>query len=73
VLSVDGRQIQQLRSFILRCYAGFKTTSIMTKIFCPNCGNRTLKKVAVSLREDGTQVIHLSSRKRLSGRGKRVS
>lgn len=73
VLSVDGRQIQQLRSFILRCYACFKTTSIMTKVFCPNCGNRTLKKVAVSLREDGTQVIHLSSRKRLSGRGKRFS
>ena len=73
VLSVDGRQIQQLRSFILRCYACFKTTSIMTKVFCPNCGNRTLKKVAVSLKEDGTQVIHLSSRKRLSARGKRVS
>lgn len=73
VLSVDGRQIQQLRSFILRCYACFKTTSIMTKVFCPNCGNRTLKKVAVSLSEDGTQVIHISSRKRLSGRGKRFS
>lgn len=73
VLSVDGRQIQQLRSFILRCYACFKTTSIMTKVFCPNCGNRTLKKVAVSLKEDGTQVIHISSRKRLSARGKRFS
>jgi len=45
----------------------------MTKVFCPNCGNRTLKKVAVSLKEDGTQVIHISSRKRLSARGKRVS
>ncbi|KDR22203.1 RNA-binding protein NOB1 [Zootermopsis nevadensis] len=73
VLSSDGRHIRQLRSFILRCYACFKTTSIMTKVFCPNCGNRTLKKVAVSLKEDGTQVIHLSSRKRLSTRGKRFS
>lgn len=73
MLSADGRQIQQLRSFILRCYACFKTTSIMTKVFCPNCGNKTLKKVAVSLKEDGTQVIHISSRKRLSARGKRVS
>ena len=72
VLSCDGRVIQQLRSFILRCYACFKTTSIMTKVFCPNCGNRTLKKVAVSLKEDGTQVIHISSRKRLTARGKRV-
>jgi len=45
----------------------------MTNVFCPNCGNKTLKKVAVSLKEDGTQVIHISSRKRLSARGKRVS
>lgn len=73
VLSCEGRVIQQLRSFILRCYACFKTTSIMTKVFCPNCGNKTLKKVAVSLKEDGTQVIHISSRKRLSARGKRFS
>lgn len=73
VLTVDGHQIQQLRSFILRCYACFKTTSIMTKVFCPSCGNKSLKKVAVSLNDDGTQVIHISSRKRLSARGKRFS
>lgn len=72
VLSVDGRQIHQLRSFILRCYACFKTTSVMTKVFCPNCGNKTLKKVAISV-NDGIQVIHLSSRKRLSARGKKFS
>ncbi|XP_066992303.2 RNA-binding protein NOB1 isoform X2 [Anabrus simplex] len=73
VLSVDGHIIKELRTFILRCYACFKTTSIMTKIFCPHCGNKTLKRVAVSLREDGTQEIHLSARKRITGRGKRFS
>ncbi|CAG2054161.1 unnamed protein product, partial [Timema podura] len=73
VLSVNGRMIRQLRTFILRCYACFKTTSIMTKIFCPNCGNKTLKKVAVSLKEDGTQQIHINARRPLTARGKRFS
>nr|CAD7399898.1 unnamed protein product [Timema poppensis] len=71
VLSVNGRMIRQLRTFILRCYACFKTTSIMTKMFCPNCGNKTLKKVAVSLKEDGTQQIHINARRPLTARGKR--
>nr|CAD7602840.1 unnamed protein product [Timema genevievae] len=73
VLSVNGRMIRQLRTFILRCYACFKTTSIMTKIFCPNCGNKTLKKVAVSLKEDGTQQIHINACRPLTARGKRFS
>ena len=46
-----------MRTYILRCYACFKTTSLMTKIFCPKCGNKTLKRVAVSLDENGQQVV----------------
>ncbi|OPJ78307.1 RNA-binding protein NOB1 [Patagioenas fasciata monilis] len=44
VLAVNGRLIRQARSYILRCHGCFKTTSDMTKVFCPNCGNKTLKK-----------------------------
>ncbi|XP_049791564.1 RNA-binding protein NOB1 [Schistocerca nitens] len=73
VLSIDGRLIRQTRTFVLRCYACFKRTSIMTKVFCPHCGNRTLKKVAVTLKEDGTQEIHINTRRPLSGKGKRFS
>ncbi|XP_020707810.2 RNA-binding protein NOB1 isoform X2 [Athalia rosae] len=72
VVSLDGRVIKQLRTFILRCYTCFKTTSIMTKEFCPSCGNKTLKKVAVSLDENGKQQIHINSRKPLSTKGKKV-
>lgn len=57
VAALDGRVIKQLRTFILRCYACFKTTSIMTKVFCPNCGNKTLKRVSVSLDENGKQKV----------------
>ncbi|XP_046466111.1 RNA-binding protein NOB1 [Neodiprion pinetum] len=73
VVSLDGRVIKQLRTFILRCYTCFKTTSIMTKEFCPNCGNKTLKKVAVSLDENGKQQIHINHKRPLTARGKKFS
>lgn len=72
VVALDGRVIKQMRTFIFRCYACFKTTSIMTKIFCPHCGNKTLKKVEVTLDENGKQQIHINFRRPLSAKGKRV-
>ncbi|XP_008545989.1 RNA-binding protein NOB1 [Microplitis demolitor] len=73
VAALDGRIIKQLRTYIFRCYACFKKTSRMDQVFCPNCGMKTLKKVAVSLDEDGTERIHINYRKPLSTRGKRFS
>lgn len=72
-MTLDGRLIKQLRTFILRCYGCFKTTSVMTNVFCPNCGNKTLKKVAVSINPDGTQKIHINFRRPLTARGKKYS
>lgn len=71
--ALNGRIIKQLRTYILRCYACFKTTSIMTKVFCPNCGNKTLKRVAVSLDENGKQVIHINTRRSLTSKYKNQS
>lgn len=59
VSALNGLVIKQNRTFILRCYACYKTTSIMSKLFCPNCGNKTLKKVAVSIDEEGKQVVRV--------------
>lgn len=60
VAALDGRVIKQTRTFILRCYACFKTTTNPSKIFCPACGNKTLKRVAVSLDENGQQVVRFN-------------
>ncbi|NXD85866.1 NOB1 protein, partial [Halcyon senegalensis] len=60
VLAVNGMLIRQARSYILRCHGCFKTTSDMTKVFCPNCGNKTLKKVSVSVSDDGSLHMHFS-------------
>lgn len=73
VVTLDGLLIREVRTFILRCYACFKTTSLMEKLFCPNCGNKTLKKVAVTVDEDGKEVIHINFRRPLTGRGKRYT
>ncbi|KAG7300043.1 hypothetical protein JYU34_015570 [Plutella xylostella] len=73
VTSIDGRIIRQLRTFIFRCTTCFKTTSVMTKLFCPKCGHATLRKVAVSVDEHGNQHIHINGRKPLTSRGKRFS
>ncbi|XP_012274876.1 RNA-binding protein NOB1 isoform X2 [Orussus abietinus] len=73
IAALDGRVIKNMRTFILRCISCFKTTSIMTKVFCPNCGHDTLKKVAVSLDDKGNQQIHINARKPLSRKGRRFS
>ncbi|XP_008336101.2 RNA-binding protein NOB1-like, partial [Cynoglossus semilaevis] len=74
VLSVNGMIIKQARNYILRCHACFKTTSNMNKVFCQHCGNKTLKKVAVTICEDGNMKMHFSTNpKVLNPRGLRYS
>ncbi|XP_055840941.1 RNA-binding protein NOB1 [Episyrphus balteatus] len=73
VSALNGRVIKHVRTYILRCYTCFKTTSVMTKVFCPICGNKTLKKVAVSLDENGQQVIHINTRRPLTAKYKNQS
>ncbi|KRZ97331.1 E3 ubiquitin-protein ligase synoviolin B [Trichinella sp. T8] len=73
VVSVDGMLIKQLKTYILRCFSCFHTTSKMMKKFCPNCGNATLKRLAISVDENGCTVFHFSRRKVISLRGSKFS
>ncbi|XP_078101260.1 RNA-binding protein NOB1 isoform X1 [Sander vitreus] len=74
VLSVNGMLIKEARNYILRCHACFKTTSNMSKVFCPHCGNKTLKKLAVTVTEDGSVHMHFSKNpKVLNAKGLRHS
>ncbi|KFR11361.1 RNA-binding protein NOB1, partial [Opisthocomus hoazin] len=59
VLAVNGMLIPQARPRH-GCAALARTTSDMTKVFCPHCGNKTLKKVAVSVSDDGSLHMHFS-------------
>ncbi|XP_040266102.1 RNA-binding protein NOB1 [Bufo bufo] len=74
VLSVDGMLIRQTRNYVLRCHGCFKTTADVTKMFCPSCGNKTLKKIAVSVNEDGSLHMHFSRNPKVfNTRGMRYS
>ncbi|KAL7878509.1 hypothetical protein AOLI_G00094830 [Acnodon oligacanthus] len=74
VISLNGMLIKQTRNYILRCHACFKTTTNMNKTFCPHCGNNTLKKIAVSINEDGSMQMHFSRNpKVLNPKGKKYS
>ncbi|XP_007477427.1 RNA-binding protein NOB1 [Monodelphis domestica] len=74
VLAVNGMLIREARSYILRCHGCFKTTSDMARVFCAHCGNRTLKKMAVSINNDGSLHMHFSRNpKVLNARGLRYS
>jgi len=61
VLGVDGKLIRQVRSYVLRCHACFKSTADMSKKFCPTCGNATLIRTSVSVDADGTLRYHLKA------------
>merc|ERR1712168_811346 len=64
VLSVEGMLIRQARSYIQKCFGCYKETHDMTRVFCSSCGNKTLKKVAVTVAEDGTMQYHYPRRQR---------
>ena len=65
VISIHkGLLITHTRQFVLRCIACFKITNNMSKMFCPQCGNlKTLKKVSVSVDENGQKRIHLNPKR----------
>ncbi|KAK4801814.1 hypothetical protein SAY86_000017 [Trapa natans] len=68
LLAPGGMQIHQLRRWILRCHACYTVTPEIGKIFCPKCGNGgTLRKVAVTVSEDGIVMSAHQPRIRLRG------
>lgn len=70
VTALDGRIIKHMRTFILRCYTCFKTTTDVTKIFCSKCGHKTLKRVAVSVNDKGEHVVHINARRQITAKFK---
>lgn len=63
VLSADGMLIKRAKSYVLRCYGCFKVVTDMTRVVCPKCGYSTLKKVSMTVNDDGSVQYYLSNRK----------
>ena len=73
IIATTGLLIKETKTWILRCYGCFNTTPRMEKKFCPKCGNQTLKRVSVTLNDDGSQKIHISTRRPINTKGKKFS
>ncbi|TKR63218.1 hypothetical protein L596_027074 [Steinernema carpocapsae] len=73
LVSMDGMRIKRLKTYILRCRACYGTTSVMTKRFCPKCGNDALHRVAVTTNDDGTIQVHINWNRLRSHRGLKFS
>merc|ERR1719422_2761303 len=73
IIGTNGMMIKDTKTWILRCYGCFKTTPSMDKKFCPKCGNKTLKRVSVTVNANGSQEVHISTRRQLSAKGKKFS
>lgn len=73
VISVAGMLIKQARSYVLWCTACLKICTVLTKLFCPCCGNKTLRKISMSVNEDGSVQYNFSSQRMLCHRGTKFS
>ncbi|KAJ4885316.1 Nin one binding (NOB1) Zn-ribbon like [Raphanus sativus] len=68
LLAPGGMQIRQLNRWVLKCHACYTVTPIIGRIFCPKCGNGgTLRKVAVTIGENGTIIAARKPRVTLRG------
>lgn len=73
LLSTTLERIRRLRSYILRCHGCFFTTRIMTKQFCPRCGQPTLTRVSCSTTADGGFKMFLKKNMQWNTRGNKFS
>ncbi|KAI9339214.1 Nin one binding Zn-ribbon like-domain-containing protein [Zopfochytrium polystomum] len=73
LVSIDGMEITRVKNFVLRCHACFKTTSDMSKKFCPSCGNNTLIRATCSVDADGNMTIYLKKNFQYNLRGTKYS
>ncbi len=69
VLSPDGRRITRAKQWALRCFSCFKITRDMGKLFCPQCGNNTLKRVSISVDAQGSVMAFFNPKNKISKRG----
>ncbi|EPQ28385.1 uncharacterized protein PFL1_04212 [Pseudozyma flocculosa PF-1] len=49
LVGINGQQISQVKSYVLRCHACMKVCKDMEKKWCPSCGNATLMRVTASV------------------------
>ncbi|KAF8842768.1 hypothetical protein BDN67DRAFT_332062 [Paxillus ammoniavirescens] len=79
LVGTEGKRIQKVKSWVLRCHACFKICKDHSKQFCPSCGNPTLLRASVTIASPGTAAdapameIHLRKNFQYKVRGTKYS
>jgi len=69
-VGLEGRKIKQIRKYIQRCTGCYFQDKTASKVFCPACGHKTMKRVACEVLPDGSLKLFLAKNpKCLSSRG----
>jgi len=68
LLSVDGFQIRNVTTWVLQCHICYKVCSTRDKVFCPSCGNKSLRKISMFIDAKG-QVNYRYPNRPLTTRG----
>ncbi|KAG6817854.1 hypothetical protein H0H87_001686 [Tephrocybe sp. NHM501043] len=53
LVGTEGKRIEKVKSWVLRCHACFKICKDNSKKFCPSCGNPTLLRASVTVSAPG--------------------
>ena len=75
LVGIQGQQIKQVKSWVLRCHACSKICKDSDKKFCPQCGNPTLLRTSVtstapdSSSKGGGLKVHLKKNFQYKNRG----
>ncbi|KAI0053729.1 hypothetical protein FA95DRAFT_1481220 [Auriscalpium vulgare] len=49
LIGTEGKKIEKVKTWVLRCHACFKICKDSSKKFCPSCGSPTLMRASVTL------------------------
>lgn len=73
LLSIDGKRITKLKSFVLECYSCWAINRQNELLFCKKCGKNTLLKVTCEFLEDGSFVMYKKRNRQPVVRGNRFA
>ncbi|KAG6878579.1 hypothetical protein C0993_003034 [Termitomyces sp. T159_Od127] len=79
LVGTEGKRIEKVKSWVLRCHACFKICKDNSKKFCPSCGNPSLLRASVTVSAPGASSdapvmqVHLKSNFQYKIRGTKYS
>lgn len=74
VVSLDGRRINTVKSWVLKCDGCLNIIPAnQQRLFCPKCGHASLARLAYSIDANGVRRYHYARNRRIKNKGIRFS